>query len=112
MDARELIFELHKRDGGPGLSKLPGLWERKLNDRWTIWINGLMEELTPRPGMCPIGPGEVYVEFNGWPAGLFSLITGEGEIAAGGLANYDTFCTALQSAIERGPERKGIYADA
>lgn len=100
MDARELIFELHKRDGIPGLAMLPGLWERKLDEQWTIWINGHMEPVA-RPGNHePIPPGDVYVEFNGWPAGLFSLIDGEGVVAAGAAANYGTFCAALQAAID------------
>lgn len=102
MDARELILELHKRDGVPGLAKLPGLWERKLDDEWTIWVNG---QLTPLPAGALDGakmhvrPGDCYVEYNGWPAGNFSLITGEGIIAVGGGANYQTFCDALRQAI-------------
>jgi hypothetical protein len=102
-DARELIFALHKRDGIAGIGKLPGLWERKLNERWTMWVNGHMEPLPggALPGaQMQVRPGDCYVEYNGWPAGSFSLITGEGMIAAGAAANYETFCAALREAIE------------
>ena len=30
-DVRELIFALHRHDGTAPISKLPGLWNRKLN---------------------------------------------------------------------------------
>jgi hypothetical protein len=44
-------------------------------------------------------PGECYVKFNGWPAGLFSIVSGDGVIAAGEIANYQAFCEALRNAI-------------
>ncbi len=102
LDARELIFALHKKDGIAPVSKLPGLWYRKLNDTWSIWVNGHLETLkaesTDGCGM-EVAPADVYVEYNGWPAGTFSLITGSGVIAAGEGANYGTFCDALREAI-------------
>ncbi len=98
LDARELIFSLHKADKAPTMKQMTGLWERKLDERWTFWINGQLKPIeTPRS--CPVAPGDCYVEYNGWPAGSFSLITGDGIIAAGSCANYDTFCEALQSAL-------------
>jgi hypothetical protein len=100
LDARELIFQLHKLDGIPGIGQLPGLWERKLNERWTFWINGHMEALKGGPRKdIPVQPGDCYVEYNGWPAGSFSLIHGDGIIAAGSRANYQTFCAALRDAV-------------
>ena len=101
-DARELIFALHEHDGTAPISKLPGLWNRKLNQQWETWINGHMEPLTAEsPDGCggmKVQPGDCYVEFNGWPAGSFSVITGEGIIAAGAAGNYETFCDALREA--------------
>lgn len=110
LDARELIFELHKRDGIPGIGKLPGLWERKLDERWTIWVNGHTEPLPAGSldgAKMQVLPGDCYVEYNGWPAGSFSLINGQGMIAAGSGANYQTFCAALRDAAaakEAGPD--------
>lgn len=97
-DALELIFQLHQRDGVLPVGKMPGLWERRLDDRWTFWINGQLEPVRT-PTDFNLRPGECYVEFNGWPAGILSMITGEGYIAAGSLANYQTFCEALRRAI-------------
>jgi hypothetical protein len=81
------------------MSKLPGLWYRKLDDQWEIWVNGQKEPLRTEHGMS-IDPYDCYVQFNGWPAGLFSIPTGEGCISAGGLANYETFCDALERAAQ------------
>ena len=105
-DARELIFEIHKRDGIPGIGKLPGLWERTLDSRWKFWVNGHMETLKTLGKETPVHPGDCYVEFNGWPAGIFSLITGEGVICAGTEGNYENFCKALRAAVKEAPDAK------
>jgi hypothetical protein len=102
-NAIELILDLHKADGGPPISELPGLWERKLDERWTIWVNGHMEVVCTEAGV-EVEPGDCYAEFNGWPALLVSIVAGDGVIAAGLIANYDSFCEALRAAIEA---RKG-----
>ena len=103
-NAIDLICDLHKHDGVIPIGKMTDLWHRKLDDRWAIWVNGQMKPVETKPtdgspGGHPVEPGDCYVEFNGWPAGLFSMITGEGTIAAGGLANYQTFCGALKAAM-------------
>lgn len=101
LDARKLICDLHEQDAGPSIGKLPGLWKRVIDSRWTIWVNGHMEPLPGGDsGDLLIPPGDCYVEYNGWPAGSFSMITGEGVLAAGSLANYDSFCKALQKAVQ------------
>ncbi len=97
-NAVALICDLHKKDGGPPVGKLPGLWHRKVDRRWSIWVNGHMEPMK-MDGRIAIAPGDCYVEFNGWPAGSFSMIHGEGVLAAGAAANYETFCAALKNAI-------------
>ena len=97
-DAVQLILDLWKHDGIEPLSKLPGLWERKLDDRWTLWVNGHGDAMPTKPdGGFKLEPYCVYVEFNGWPWGNFA-ITGQGCIGAGALANYETFCDALRRA--------------
>jgi len=100
-DARELICQLHAKDGGPPIGKLPGVWHRKLDERWRIFLNGHMDRrlvYEEQPGLT-IGPADCYVEYNGWPAGIWNIVTGEGCIAAGEVANYETFCQALQAAV-------------
>ncbi len=101
LDARALIFALHKHDGGPPVSKLPGLWYRRLDDQWEIWVNGHLEPLAlaRKDGVqFTVQPGDCYVEYNGWPAGSLSLVHGFGIIAAGDGANIGTFCAALRKA--------------
>lgn len=94
MNARMLIFALHKHDGVPGVAKLPGLWYRKLPSNWEMWVNGHMEPLVTTNGVT-VHPGDCFAECNGWPAGSFSLIHGEG-----GFVNnsYPAFCEALREA--------------
>jgi hypothetical protein len=96
-----LILELHKADGVLPLSHLPGLWHRKLDERWEIYVNGHAQKMRIEgPGEGEVLPFDCYVEYNGWPAGMFSIPTGEGCIAAGSAANYETFCDALEGAIK------------
>ena len=99
MNAIELILDLHKHDGTEPISRLPGLWYRRLDDCWEFWVNGHMEPQDGEAIAQMLEPGECYVKFNGWPAGLFSIITGDGVIAAGEIANYEAFCEALRGAI-------------
>jgi len=40
MNAVELILELHKHDGTEPISRLAGLWYRRLDGRWGFWVNG------------------------------------------------------------------------
>jgi hypothetical protein len=103
-NAIELICDLHKRDGVIPIGKMTDLWHRRVDDQWAIWVNGQMQSVKTKPtpgspGGHPVDPGDVYVEFNGWPCGIFSMITGEGTLAAGKIANYETFCAALRRAI-------------
>ena len=51
------------------------LWHRRLDDQWEFWINGHMEPQGGEEIAQKLAPGECYVKFNGWPAGLFSIIT-------------------------------------
>lgn len=98
-DARQLICDLHKRDGATPIGKLPGVWHRVLDSSWQIWVNGHMQPMKGGPtNDIEIHPGDCYVEYNGWPAGSFSVIHGTGIIAAGECANYETFCEALRNA--------------
>src|SRR6266496_2814876 len=75
------------------LNSLPGLWELQLNDEWWLAVNGHKESLTSSHGN-EVKPFNCYVEFNGWPAGYFS--PHEGMIAAGALANENTFIEAVK----------------
>lgn len=110
-NAVELICQLHKLDKAVPIGRLLKPWHRKIDERWQIWVNGQMKPQKGGPGGdIDIHPGDCYVEYNGWPAGSFSMIHGEGLLAAGSEANYQTFCDALQSAINP-IEQPTLFAD-
>lgn len=91
----DLAVQLRKKDGIPGLSHHPGVWTRKLDDRWTLKANGHGEPIDDVP------PYSFHIEYNGWPAGV---IDPNGAVfAAGTLANLDTFNAALEAAIADDP---------
>jgi hypothetical protein len=99
MDTRAMllsIFELHKRRSLPPIQQ--SIWHEKIDDQWEFWVNGFIEKQPINGGGVEIAGGDCYVTFNGWPAALFSLITGEGAICAGSAANMDTFTRAVQNA--------------
>lgn len=104
MNAVELILAIHRQDNAPSLNILPGLWKRVVDEHWTFWVNGHREARAIEDSLlgsqgARVNPYDCWVEFNGWPAGSFSLPTGEGVIAAGQAANYETFCEALRRVL-------------
>ena len=93
-----LVAKLAEKDDAAPIHKFPGCWERKIDEHWWIAVNGHRDErLCSKGGKVP--PFNCYVEFNGWPAGLFDPF--DGIIAAGGLANEETFAAALEAEIAR-----------
>lgn len=74
------------------LNEFTDCWECKLDERWTITVNAHRE-----PKICndvEIAPFHCYVEFNGFPAGIFS--PRGGSIAAGSEANEDNLIKAIR----------------
>lgn len=74
------------------------LWEVRVDEHWVLAVNGCEEDkqttLTVVPHRVP--PYHLYVEFNGWPAGMIHPAAG-GWFAAGELANPQNFVKAVQS---------------
>jgi len=99
-DAIILICDLHKQRGGPPLRDI--VWECKVDEHWTVWINS-HRTAQPIHDMPGVQPGDAYVEFNGFPAGSFSMLTRNEDVvfAAGAIANLKTFRLALQAALDR-----------
>ena len=93
-----LLIDLHNKDGAPPLAFLPGLWERRIDDQWAVWVNGHPTSMK-LPSGGELAPYDCYVQFNGWPAGIFSMATGEGSFAAGRIANYEKFLEAITKAL-------------
>ena len=96
-NAVTLILDLHNADKEPVIGGR--VWYRKLDERWEFWVNLNMEPAPVDGADTAIQAGDVYVKFNGWPAGIFSIITGDGCFAAGEAASPDAFCDALRAAI-------------
>lgn len=96
-EAFELLVDLCVAVGASPPKQFPACWELKLDEHWEIAFNG-----HSGPRRCSHGrdvaPFTCYVQFNGWPAGVFD-VTG-GAIAAGEGANEFTFLAALRARID------------
>ena len=86
------VAELALALGVEKINTLPGCWEHQVDEHWRIKVNAREEPIDD------IKPYEMIVWFNGWPAGIVHPVHG-GVIAAGALANEDTFIAALDAAI-------------
>lgn len=90
-----LLARLATKDDAAPLNKHPGCWEREIGE-WWIAVNGHEDAIKCSHG-AEVPPFNCYVEFNGWPAGLFDPLGGI--IAAGAAANEETFAAAVEAAI-------------
>lgn len=70
-----------------------GLWKDTVDDHWTIVCNGTANKIDFVPAFS------WSIEFNGWPAGIISVITGEGVILDGEIGNAKTLQKALLESI-------------
>lgn len=89
-EALVAIAELHQALGRPPLNGAIGEYQFA---EWHVRLNGAGEEQDGIP------PFTASIEFNGWPAGLID--PAGGVIAAGELANEDTFIAAARAEIAR-----------
>jgi hypothetical protein len=84
--------------GAAPITQFDGCWEYRLDEQWEIAMNGHKE-----PRKCSFGvevaPFHCYLQYNGWPAGVFN--PRGGTIAAGSCANEDTFIAAIDAAIAK-----------
>jgi hypothetical protein len=76
--------------GAKRINELPGLWENKINNQWTIKCNGHTKDILGVP------PFSWYVEYNGLPAGILSIM-GDWAIPTVNGLNEES----LQKAIKR-----------
>ena len=96
--ALSLIADLSLARGVSGINALPGCHEMEVDEHWWIAVNGHAEMVACSNGP-EVPPYSAYVEFNGWPAGIFNRAGGQ--FVAGSLANEDAFIAAMEKAIER-----------
>src|SRR4051812_42178304 len=80
--------------GVTSINKLPGCWEAKIDEQWWIAVNAHNVSVECSKGF-DVQPFSAYIEYNGFPAGEVS--PSGGVIAAGDVANEDTFIAALKA---------------
>jgi hypothetical protein len=98
--AAEAIAYLAEAQGVRSINKLPGCHECQVDAAWWFAVNGHATPKLHSRSTIPLDPFCCYVEFNGWPAGVFR-IGGHGEFAHGAAANEDTFIAACVAAAKR-----------
>lgn len=91
-----LIARLAEKDGAAPINNLPGCWERQIGDHWWVAINAHGEPKKCSKG-ADVEPFHCYVQFNGWPAGVFTPYGGV--IAAGAAANEESFAAAIEAEL-------------
>ena len=91
-----LLAKLAEKDGAAHINNLPGCWERQIGKHWWVAINAHGEAKKCTKG-AEVEPINCYVEFNGWPAGVFTPFGGV--IAAGDAANEETLTSAIEAEL-------------
>ncbi len=93
MTPADALMATHMRLGLPSINQMPGKrWEGTIGS-WRFWVNANREPIRTQTGVT-VQPFQTYIEYNGWPAGLFRF-DGGGQFAAGTGANPKTFASAL-----------------
>lgn len=101
------ICELANALKVPPLNTHEACWEYQVDERWFIALNGHDVPMKLRGRQqVEVQPFRVYIEYNGWPAGVMDY--GGGIIAAGEAANEETFIAALQAATARARQAGGL----
>ena len=96
-EALSLTVDLALARGAKSIKDLPGCHEMAVDDHWWIAFNGHADPTACSKG-AEVPPYSLYIEWNGWPAGI--LNAGGGTIAAGTLANEDTYIEAVRKALD------------
>lgn len=78
------------------MNQFEGCWEYQINDNWFIAVNGHKQPTKTSKG-TEVPPFNGYVEYNGWPAGIFNPFGGG--FIAGVDANEDAFIAAIDKVI-------------
>ena len=95
----ELLVDLFLARGIRSIKDRPDCIELQIDEQWWVAFHGQLNPLKCSKGVT-VHPGEVYVEYNGWPAGTVNLFNGEGILAAGAAANERTFRKAIRTAMK------------
>ena len=98
------ICDLALELGVRAINGLPACWEHQVDEHWFIAVNGHGEAQKTSNGNA-VPPFNCYIEFSGFPAGLITPY--DGIIAAGSVANEDSFIAALERATEKARKETG-----
>lgn len=90
-----LVAVLAAVNGVSKINTLPGCWEFKIDEHWTIAVNGSDKPREHQGLKTP--PFSMWVFFNGWPAGLLNPLGGT--FVVGTAANEDQFAMAIAKRI-------------
>ena len=99
-EAASAVADLAQARGIGSIKDKPQPFKLVIDERWTVYVNAGQAAVKLDSG-ADLEPFNFYVEFNGWPAAMFSPFAGS--FVAGEGANEETFlaaCRAAQSAAE------------
>ena len=83
------------------IAEMPGAWIYKVDDAWTVAVNGQTDVVTVEPNGCmslDLAPFDFAVFFNGWLAGIMSP-NSDGVFASGTGANPQEFAEAVDRLV-------------
>jgi hypothetical protein len=81
-------------NGATSISMKEGLWVRKVDEHWIVKCNGKDHDVENIP------PFSWSIEFNGWPAGIMSIM-GDGILCAGEAGNEENLRKALLDSVNQ-----------
>lgn len=91
------VMQVAERLGVKDINQLEKCWELQVNEHWWFAVNGHRATVECSKGIN-VDPFRLYVEFNGWPAGI--LTVHGGEFVEGSMGNPEAFMEALRARHE------------
>lgn len=89
----ELLLEYAMNQGITVNQVKSGIQTLKIDEHWTAKLNGTQEKIDDIDGLS------WYIEYNGWPAGMFSIL-GDGFMADGTHGNEDALREAIKAKMK------------
>lgn len=96
----EPILKLMQAHGLTAINQLPGAAEVRIDEQYHLAVNGHDVDIQVQPPEAMVTilpPYHFAVWYNGWVAGIFDPFGGS--FAAGGAANEELFCAAIEKHI-------------
>lgn len=100
-EAFSVLIELAEALGVHDINLLPGAWEMKIDDEWTVAVNGHGQSIYAKPDGCQVGftinPYSAAIWHKGWVIGEIGVVDGVFIVKGA----EDRFINAVRSRIER-----------